>query len=364
MAITVNVGKESKTWDKTIMVNPDNLVINPENRGRHFPPTKEEVADLALTILKDTQLTPVEGRKMHDKRVELTYGFTRAEAVKLIREGFTDRDGNFHQDKNFLLKIMVVDINKEEAFMHNIRENVNRKATSPIDDAHNQRKLAENYGKTDAEIARIYGYEDQQKVARYRKLLALNEDAKRLVHEGKMAVSAALDLIALPEEKWAEVIASCSRPDGRVEGSKIKNILRDYQLNDIENDDEDEFLKEPTVGIVAVPEVVSGQTDAVPEVISGQTDGQKPAKNPRKKKAESAAGGDQGDGKGDGGDGKGNPKTYIPRTMKQLKAWLAEERTDEGQKAFLKTLAGWLAGKRTDTMLKNALEKFTDYVRS
>jgi ParB-like chromosome segregation protein Spo0J len=46
------------------------------------------------------------------------------------------------------LKAKVVIVNDEEAFRRDVVENRERAETSPVDDAHNQRRLREDFGWT------------------------------------------------------------------------------------------------------------------------------------------------------------------------------------------------------------------------
>lgn len=228
MVLKVNAGDVRRS--DLFHVDPTAIVVNDELRGREFVPTEATIIALAVSLLTQGQLQPVQCRRIEDNRLQLVLGFTRTAAARLIRDGFTDSDGVFHQDAEFALQVKIVDGNDEESLIRNIVENAIRNETSAIDDAHNQNRLRERYGKSDVEIAKIYGYPSSVKVGRLRKLLGLEKPLQVLVHNG-LAVQAALDLLELPAEKRAEFIAEAEK-GGPINGATVRAQVRDHHLND------------------------------------------------------------------------------------------------------------------------------------
>jgi ParB-like chromosome segregation protein Spo0J len=244
MATALNVGIEKAKRGDLFLVDPNEVIIEESWRGREFPPTEEEIIQLATNIFYETQLSPVEARRLPDNRPKLTLGFTRTAAVRLIRKGFPHPEtGELLHDPQRLLKLIVVDGNDEEAFRRNIIENAHRKATSPIDDAHNQRKLKDNYGNTDQQIATLYGLKSTNMIIRNRKLLALDRNKQRMVHEGKMSVEAALMLLELPEEKREEAVKTATEDTGKVAGTKLRVFAREAAIDAADEQTEDEVTK-------------------------------------------------------------------------------------------------------------------------
>ena len=296
-------------------VNPFDIKVNEDLRGRQFAPADSAIVALATSMLDQTQLNPVQVRKLPDGNLQLVAGFTRTAAARLIRDGFTDLDGNQRQDAEFLIKCVPTVADDKESFIANVVENALRNETSPIDDAFNQERLRERYGKTDQEIAKLYGYPNSNKVSRLKKLLMLSGEERELVHTGAMGVQAAIDMLELPAEARAAIVAE-AKEKGKVNGADIVRQVREHHLND---------------------------------------DGKAPE-----------AGGESGEAGGDTGEGgdetvsgkKGLKPLSIREIRKFCTATMEVEGQDENLIAVTKALLEWVNGKRKDRSFTNALKKF------
>ena len=196
MAMRIEAGEDVKRGD-SFRVWPANIKVNPDNRGRVKPRTREEIRELADSILEHGQRTPVEFRRLADNTLELVYGYTRYEAVVMINT-------EIRPDEPLQLRGEVIRCNEKEAFLHNIVENQHRNATSPIDDAVNQRRLREDHGMKNAEIARLYRC-SPNKPGQLEKLLLLDDEQQEKVHNGELSIRAALDLLEVGPAELAEV---------------------------------------------------------------------------------------------------------------------------------------------------------------
>ena len=232
MAVKLNAG-DVKRGD-VFLVNPFEIEVKEDLRGRCTPPCEESVKDLAVSMLDYGQLQPVVARRVENHRLLLTAGFTRNAAARLIRTGFSHVDeagqSQDYKDEEFRLKVTVSDCNDEEAFVRNVVENAHRKQTSPMDDAINQDKMRDRYGMTDVEIAKVYGWKSSVKVGRLHKLLQLEKDERALVHDGKMGVQGAIDLLDLPADQRKAAVEAATNDKGKVSGAKIVDAIRDSQL--------------------------------------------------------------------------------------------------------------------------------------
>lgn len=218
-----------------LLVNPFDVKFDLNDRGRRFPPTAEEVKQRAVSMIEKGQLQPCLGRRLPDNNIKVVAGFTRTEAACLIRKGFEYQGKTYDADPNFMLQIKVSTMNDREALLANIAENNERNVCSPIDDAHNQRRLSEQYGMSDTEIAHEYGYSQSSKVGRLRKLLALSDDEQALVHCGKLSVSGALELLQVDDEnKRVEIIEAAKRNNGKVNGAVVTTQVRETILDEEE----------------------------------------------------------------------------------------------------------------------------------
>jgi hypothetical protein len=229
MVAKIDAGSNVKRGD-FFFVDPFEVEIREELRGRHKPPTDDRVVNRAISILDIGQIHAVECRRNEKNRLVLTAGFTRAAAVRLIRTGF-DYEGQHYHDPEIRLKVSLTDANDATAFKRNVVENAQRDDTSPVDDALNQQRLRDSYGMSDADIARLYGYQ-QTKVGTLRKLLQLKSDWQDMVHDGRLPVSAALLILELPEAERASAIEQATQESGKINGAALTGIVREHHLND------------------------------------------------------------------------------------------------------------------------------------
>jgi ParB-like chromosome segregation protein Spo0J len=196
MAMQLNAGEIGRADLFSIL--PDNIVVNEADNGRAVPHSPEEIEALAHSILTYGQQQPVVVRRVADRKVALVSGY--------------------------------VDCNPEEAFVRNIVENNERAATTPVDDAHNQRRLREEFGWSEQRIADFYK-RSVAYISQLRKNLQLSQPIQQAVVSGKMAVSTAIDLVELPEAARQEAVAEATdRVTGRVESEVIRKKVRDRKI--------------------------------------------------------------------------------------------------------------------------------------
>jgi len=283
-------------------VDPFQVVVKEELRGRHVIPDLDDIARLAVSMLTDGQLQAVVCRRDEQNRPVLVAGFTRTAACRLIRTGFQFEGQDYH-DPEFRLQFTLTDCNDAEAFRRNIVENCHRNATTPIDDAHNQRRLRDAYGLNDSEIAKLYEV-SPNKVCQYKKLLSLSSDEQTLVHIGQLSVATALNLLEVPAEDRAVIVANATTDSGKVSGAVVRESVR----NNILNDNSDPL----------------GLSDGTPTVAP-------------------------------------EPSKLIPRSMKEVKSWLSSTVDDENTtteiKNFCEVFLKYIEGRKTTKQLENALKK-------
>jgi ParB-like chromosome segregation protein Spo0J len=300
MAMKIEAGENVGRADYWF-VDPHEVNIREECRGRCLPPTEDQIIRRAVSMLRDGQLQPVICRRISPgNRLQLVLGFTRAAAARLIVDGFTSPTGEHLQNPSFQLKVLVRDCNDEDALKANIIENAEPNATTCIDDAHNQRRLREEYGKTDADIAALYQTEIPA-IEANRRLLQLDRATQELVHHGDMSRQAALDLLDMPEDKRKEIVAEAVQVNGKVNSRKVREQVREHHLRD-----EDD----------------------------GKTDGDAPDEEHSKPKIKAK-----------------------PRSMAEVREWLERyaESDDEAVAKFAKVILGFIAGRRTPQSADDAL---------
>ena len=221
MAMQLNAGEIGRADLFSIL--PENIVVNEADNGRAVPHSQEEIEALANSILTYTQQQPVVVRRIEDKKVALVSGYGRYKAVRHINRVL-------RPDNPVKLQCKVVDCNPEEAFVRNIVENNERAATTPVDDAHNQRRLREEFGWSEQRIADFYK-KSVAYISQLRKTLQLSQPIQQAMANGKMAVSAALDLVELPESTRQEAVAEATdQTTGKVDSEVIRKKVRDKKI--------------------------------------------------------------------------------------------------------------------------------------
>jgi ParB-like chromosome segregation protein Spo0J len=245
MATNINAGSDVKRGD-LFWVDPSEIIVREELRGRAAPPSEEKIIAMAESILRETQLQPVKCRRNADKRLVLTAGFTRCAAARLIRDGFTGSDEEFHKQPEFRLQVCISDMPDDQAKLANIAENALRNDTNPIDDAINQEWIRQTLGLSNAEIGRRY-YRDKAgvKVGKCARLLTLDKDAQDLVASGDLSVDAALSMLDLPESQRNEIVALAAKKEQKVTGADVKRQVREHHLRDQHDAEPTDDGKEP-----------------------------------------------------------------------------------------------------------------------
>jgi ParB-like chromosome segregation protein Spo0J len=351
MATKVNAGDVRR--GDLLFVDPFEIKMVEELRGRHKPPTEEAVIKMAMSILEHGQLEPVECRKIENSRLQLTLGFTRAAAVRLIRTGFIDLDGVEHPaDNEFRLKVVVTDTNDDKAFIRNVVENAHRNSTTPMDDAFNQNRLRTKYGMSDAEIARLYQYKGQNTVARLKKLLSLETRFQDMVHNGTLSINGALELLDLPPHQRDSALQAATNQDsGKVNATDLRAQVRDRILADAEAGEEngvnDDSVIVPPDG-AAADMVIGDGTDGFGDGTPAPTGTDTPAPT--------------------GTDTPIRNLSAKPRTLREVRATLQAfadaEEVDPAVKKTCDVLIGYINGTKSDKQLLNAFYALLDANRT
>lgn len=186
---------------------PEQIVVKPELNGRHEAPDIQWLID---SILADGQLQPVIVRKVGEVPY-LVAGYSRWRAVAEI---------NKQKLAPVKLKLACTSFrgNEQEAFLVNIAENKARNQTTPLDDAHNIRKLEQWHMSVD-DIAKVY-HEKPQWVKDRLALISLEPEAREALKNGTMKVSAAKVIAKMSAEQQREAIKTGKLKTADVKPSK------------------------------------------------------------------------------------------------------------------------------------------------
>jgi ParB/RepB/Spo0J family partition protein len=218
MSMKLNAGDVVRQDE--FLIDPQEILVDEALNGRWQPHNDEAVQNMVKSFEDEGQLQAVQVRRVHDNKVQLVLGYRRFNAARLYNER--------HPDQPMKLKCKVVIVNDEEAFRRNIAENRERAECSPVDDAHNQRRLREGFGWTDAKIAEFY-HVSPPYVGVLKKLLTLPSDVQKLVHARRLSVQAATGLADLPAEEQKQIL-TVGQTEGLTSQSVVKHV-RDRKID-------------------------------------------------------------------------------------------------------------------------------------
>lgn len=197
---------------------PEDITIKPDLNGRYDKP---EIEWLITDILQHGQHTPVAIRNDGGVAV-LVAGFSRWRAISEInKRGLSP--------VRMQIRCTYVQCSEAEAFLINISENRFRNPTTPLDDAHNIKRLLNVYAMTDEQVAGIYfptaKTESELKSARkFVKeriaLISLSPEAEEAVKTGRVKENAAAAIAKLSQDQQRKVLES--KPEGTIERKDLK----------------------------------------------------------------------------------------------------------------------------------------------
>jgi ParB/RepB/Spo0J family partition protein len=195
---------------------PEDITIKPDLNGRHEKP---EIEWLITDILAHGQHTPVVIRNDGGEAV-LVAGFSRWRAISEINKRWL-------APVRLQVRCTYVQCSEGEAFLINISENRFRNPATPLDDAHNIKRLLNVYQMTDEQVAGVYfptaKTEGEIKTARkFVKdriaLISLSEEAAEAVKSGRVKESAAVAIAKLSEAQQHEIL----KKEGTIGRSDVK----------------------------------------------------------------------------------------------------------------------------------------------
>lgn len=168
--------------DGALEVDLDLIEPNREQPRRDMD--DERLDALAASVKEEGVLQPIVVRRLDDGKYEIVAGERRWRAA--LRAG--------------LLKVPVVvrDAPDDKRLELALIENVQRENLNPIDEARAYRRLADELGRTQEQIAAAVG-KDRATVANYQRLLALPEDVQADIASGALSMGHARALAALPD---------------------------------------------------------------------------------------------------------------------------------------------------------------------
>ncbi len=172
----------------------ERLKPNPRNPRRYFDP--EDLEDLAHSIREKGVIQPILARPIGgaEDTFEIIAGERRWRAAQVAQL----RD----------VPVIVVEASDKEALELAIIENVQRTDLNPIEEARGYERLAQEFGYSHADLARIIG-KSRSHVANMLRLLKLPESIETMVVEGALTAGHARALLSFadPEPIARRIVA-------------------------------------------------------------------------------------------------------------------------------------------------------------
>jgi ParB family transcriptional regulator, chromosome partitioning protein len=178
------------------------ITANPFQPRREF--TAEQLAELEESIrqnglLQPLVVRPAGGSTPEGAEYELVAGERRWRAVR--RLGWAE------------VPVVVRELDDRAMLVLAIVENVQRENLSPLEEAAAYRKLMQEFGFTQAEVAESVG-RDRSTVANLLRLLSLPASVQRLVNGGELSMGHARALLGLQEEREIASLARTAAEEG------------------------------------------------------------------------------------------------------------------------------------------------------
>jgi ParB family chromosome partitioning protein len=178
-------------------------VATQELRPNPFQPRqaidREGLEELVASIKENGLLQPVLVRPVAGGGWEVVAGERRFQAVKEL--------GWDH------VPVVVRDVDDRTMLVLALIENLQREDLSPLDEAHAYRRLVEEFGLTQAQVAARVG-RDRSTVANTIRLLGLPEGVRKLLADGDISAGHARALLGLSDEKRVIELARAAARDG------------------------------------------------------------------------------------------------------------------------------------------------------
>jgi ParB/RepB/Spo0J family partition protein len=177
----------------------------------------EHIKQLALSIIDQGLLQIPIGRQVGE-RVQLAFGHSRLAAYRWIVDvqPTSNVEGDFTT-----IPVSIRKLTDQEMFELAVRENNDRKDISPLEQARAMNVYREHFGKTSAEIGRLFGLSDSA-VRNKIRLLSLPEDVQ--AQAGQISERVLREILTLFD------LPACVRERGEGDGwreSKPSGIVRD-----------------------------------------------------------------------------------------------------------------------------------------
>lgn len=218
----LDAGEVERAAD-VFLVDPEEVEADEATNSRRYRPAK--IAELVASLIREGQKQEcLVHRRAEDNKLMLHAGFRRRAAmIRINEQKLYDKD---EWPDGMKLRVRLEEVNDEEAFRANVVENLQREDLSPIEEADAMDRFITEFGKTQAEVAKIFGC-SVPTVSQRLKLRGASAALQRLIHEGKLSVESVLEALTLPEEDREEALEGLLEvQDRKVSRSDVRAAAR------------------------------------------------------------------------------------------------------------------------------------------
>ncbi|MBN1684263.1 MAG: ParB/RepB/Spo0J family partition protein [Gammaproteobacteria bacterium] len=194
------MGSQPSTYQVEQIADEFNLLpIEYLHPGKYQPRqdmNEEALEELAESIKSQGIIQPIVVRFIHDNHYEIIAGERRWRAAQLA--GLKD------------VPVLIKDISDEVAVAMSLIENIQRENLNPLEEAGALRRLLEEFGMTQQQVADVVG-KSRATVTNLLRLLSLNKEVKKLLEHGDLEMGHARALLSLEgqlQNQAAQLIVS------------------------------------------------------------------------------------------------------------------------------------------------------------
>lgn len=250
-----------------IFVDLDLIDANPWQPRLHEDPA--HVKSLAESIAANglLQIPSARPHPTHAGRYQLAFGHSRKSAFEFLRDA-TDRSAKFTQ-----MPLNIIKMGDQHMANAAAAENVARKDLSAIEIATAIQRYIQDFGATQIEAGKVYGYTSQSSVSNLLRLLQLPEPVRVLVNDGKLPERHARELITLGKaapqaatnvaRNYADAAGKCKDED-EISGAFDRMLRHAYDEQGVRFGDEARWDRAWPGKPITVESPKGGQPDSVP----------------------------------------------------------------------------------------------------
>lgn len=211
-------------WDvgQIYQLNPALVQANHKENTRKI--NADDVRAMMGSIVENGQQTPVLAHVLEDGSLKLVYGYTRHSAIVNLNKH------NPEQQRKLAVQVIPSTLTAAEVYTKSVIENFTRRNPDPIEVAQQQKILMEELGKSEGDVALLFGWKGSDGIERLRemqKLLNLPKSTRDLVQGRELPVTAAISMIGLEESVQKEIIKNADRlGTGRIKGESVRKAVK------------------------------------------------------------------------------------------------------------------------------------------